>query len=172
VVQQKAKVARPHRRRRHKNTQMLLPLRKNRRRNKGFCLGTGKLTDQEQRAAVRRLHREAERARHHLPLLDERPVIRAQCQGGARPCPWVGCRHHLYLDVNPENGSIKLNFPGATLESLKETCSLDVSDRGGATLDEVGLLINITMERVRQIEVDCLPKLKEGLQWQDSDLYT
>ena len=33
------------------------------------------------------------------------------CQQDHRPCPWVACKHHLYLDVNPETGSIKMNFP-------------------------------------------------------------
>ena len=36
-----------------------------------------------------------------------RPQTRSDCQGGPRPCPFVSCRHHLYLDVNPETGSIK-----------------------------------------------------------------
>src|SRR4051794_27736336 len=40
----------------------------------------------------------------------ERPVTRAECSEGARPCPWVACKHHLYLDINPRTGSIKLNF--------------------------------------------------------------
>lgn len=28
-----------------------------------------------------------------------RPRTRGDCQGEARPCPWVGCRHHNLLDV-------------------------------------------------------------------------
>src|SRR4051812_43658731 len=34
--------------------------------------------------------------------LDERPLRRADCANGPRPCPLVSCRHHLYLDVNPQ----------------------------------------------------------------------
>jgi len=161
------------RRRRHvKSTQMRLPLRKNRRRAKPFCLGTGKLTPRELDEVRRREQRAALRLRRHLPVIEaQRPRTRADCLGHAHPCMWVGCRHHLYLDVNPENGSIKLNFPGVPLEKLTETCSLDVADKGGETLDVVGELMNITMERVRQIEVDAVPKLGDGLRWEDSDLY-
>ena len=36
----------------------------------------------------------------------QRPTVRALCQGGERPCPFVSCKHHLYLDVNPETGSM------------------------------------------------------------------
>lgn len=85
--------------------------------------------------------------------LPPRPRTRAECKDGIRPCPYVGCRHHLYLDVNPENGTIKLNFPHLEVWEMKETCSLDVADRGGGTLDEVGVRLNLTRERVRQIEL-------------------
>ncbi len=29
----------------------------------------------------------------------ERPRTRAECAGGARPCPWVACEHHLLLEL-------------------------------------------------------------------------
>jgi hypothetical protein len=35
-----------------------------------------------------------------------RPAARGECACAERPCPWVSCKHHLYLDVNPETGSI------------------------------------------------------------------
>jgi DNA-directed RNA polymerase sigma subunit (sigma70/sigma32) len=73
----------------------------------------------------------------------------------------VSCRYHLYLDVNPETGSIKLNFPHLQVWEMKETCALDVSDRGGATLEEVGEILNLTRERIRQVEVRGLLKLKQ-----------
>src|SRR3569833_345337 len=43
-------------------------------------------------------------------LQAERPRTRAECQHEPRPCPWVSCKQHLYLDDNPRTGSIKLNF--------------------------------------------------------------
>jgi DNA-directed RNA polymerase sigma subunit (sigma70/sigma32) len=42
---------------------------------------------------------------------------------------------------------------------MAETCALDVADRGGATLEEVGDLLNITRERVRQMELVSLRSL-------------
>lgn len=87
-----------------------------------------------------------------------RPQTRADCVGGPRPCPYVSCSHHLYLDVS-ESGSIKLNFPGRDLDQLEETCALDVAERGGVTLGEIGERMSLTLERVRQIEAEALVKL-------------
>jgi hypothetical protein len=92
----------------------------------------------------------------------ERPRVRGDCSAGERPCPWVSCKHHLYLDVIPESGSIKLNFPDLEPWELAETCALDVAARGGETLEEVGGLLNITRERIRQVEVRALLKLRMG----------
>lgn len=88
----------------------------------------------------------------------ERPLSRADCLGAPRPCPFVSCSHHLYLDVNPETGAIKLNFPHLEVWEMAETCSLDVADRGGITLEEIGAVLNLTRERVRQIETSGLAK--------------
>ena len=78
-----------------------------------------------------------------------------------RPCPFVSCSHHLYLDVNPESGAIKLNFPHLEVWEMAETCSLDVADRGGITLEEVGAILNLTRERIRQVEVRGLGKMRD-----------
>ena len=91
-----------------------------------------------------------------------RPRNREDCRMGDRPCPFVSCKYHLYLDVNPHTGSIKLNFPDLAVWELTETCSLDVADRGGITLEEVGELLNLTRERIRQVESTGLDKLRVG----------
>jgi Sigma-70, region 4 len=96
-----------------------------------------------------------------MPDVD-RPANRGECKDMPRPCPFVSCKHHLYLDVNPETGSIKLNFPDLEVWEMRETCSLDVADRGGITLEEVGEILNLTRERIRQVEVRGLLKLKMG----------
>ncbi len=90
----------------------------------------------------------------------ERPIAREDCQGGERPCPFVSCKHHLYLDVSARTGAIKLNFPDLEVWEMNETCALDVADRGGATLEEVGAIMNLTRERIRQVEVKGLAKLQ------------
>jgi hypothetical protein len=113
--------------------------------------------------ALKRLTREEMRkgALANPPVDDiDRPTTRAECQGTARPCPWVACKHHLYLDINPRTGSIKINFPELEPWELKHTCALDVADNGGLTLEEIGLITNLTRERVRQVEVRGLITLK------------
>jgi DNA-directed RNA polymerase sigma subunit (sigma70/sigma32) len=42
---------------------------------------------------------------------------------------------------------------------MTDTCALDIADRGGITLEEVGEIMNLTRERVRQVETAGLAKL-------------
>ena len=88
-----------------------------------------------------------------------RPQTRGDC-GKERPCPYVGCRYHLYLDVNPLNGSIKLNFPDLEVEDLPESCALDLAEKGRQTLEEIGEAMSLVKERVRQIELVAIKKLQ------------
>ena len=112
--------------------------------------------------AMKRLTREELRigALLYPPVDIPRPESRAACREEVGPCPWVSCKHHLYLDVNPDTGSIKINFPDLEPWEMNETCSLDVADRGGITLEEVGEIMNLTRERIRQVEVRGLLQLK------------
>ena len=98
-----------------------------------------------------------------------RPKNRRECIGMERPCLFVSCRFHLYLDVNPQTGSVKLNFPDKEVWQLEDTCALDIADRGGITLEDVGSIMNLTRERIRQVEVRGLQKL-EGLSDDDGSL--
>ena len=98
-----------------------------------------------------------------------RPQTRGECAHAVRPCPWVSCKYHLYLDVNPEKGSIKVNFPDREVWEMEETCALDVADRGGITLEDVGEILNLTRERIRQVEGNGLDKLKTDYQNLDPD---
>ncbi len=79
---------------------------------KGKSMGTAPLsrTEKEEAKQVRR---------ERLPVL---PATRSQCLSfrSGNPCPFVSCRHHLYLDVNPESGAIKVNFPGLERLELAE----------------------------------------------------
>ena len=94
----------------------------------------------------------------------QRPKTRADCVNGPRPCQYVSCKHNLYLDVNPETGSIKLNFPDKEIWELEHTCALDVAEKGGITLEEVGAIMNLTRERIRQVETRGLMKLREAVE--------
>lgn len=107
-----------------------------------------------------------------------RPITRAGCEGEGA-CPWVSCRHHIGVDVTKEGAfwtpgmrSFR-NFQHVTDRELKKrfvawleewepgdpTCVLDVADEGGKTLDEVGKILKITRERVRQIENQALSNI-------------
>ena len=79
------------------------------------------------------------------------PATRGECEQGERPCPYVTCRWNLYLDVHPRTGNIRRNFPDLEPNEMRESCVLDVADRGGETLERMGEILNLTRERVRQI---------------------
>lgn len=97
-----------------------------------------------------------------------RPRTRGDCESIPRPCPFVGCRHHLLLDVR--SGGM-ISAQAEDLWTMEETCSLDVAEkaarnaRKGApealTLERVGELLGVTKERVRQLEKRALRVLKK-----------
>ena len=122
--------------------------------------GTGRVRSKT--IAPKKLTREEKRQAAELTYPDDviRPRTREECRTATRPCPFVSCSHHLYLDVNPESGAIKLNFPHLEVWEMAETCALDVADRGGITLEEVGAILNLTRERIRQVEVRGLTKIR------------
>ncbi len=135
----------------------------------------GKLVTREQRRSRRKrdvrartisvkrmTKRELELGRLLYPEAEDalKPRLREECANGQRPCPFASCKHHLYLDVSARTGAIKLNFPDLDVWEMNETCALDVADRGGTTLEEVGAIMNLTRERIRQVEVKGLAKLQ------------
>jgi len=95
------------------------------------------------------------------------PVKRSDCIHGIRPCPWIRCKHHMLWAFIPKTG-----YTGKTNDRLilgfldnrsdekildiifnsSESCSLDVADRGGATLEEIGEILKVTRERIRQLQ--------------------
>jgi len=142
------------------------------------------------RPAVRRLRKRrrfliGREPLRHLPrhdgvefcelALESRPRTRAECQDGPRPCPWVGCRYHLYLDTyttgdpdNPTPGLI-IHHPDVGPLDLPETCLLDIACRGPLTLAQIGELFDLSRERIRQIEASALRKLSRTGNARDQD---
>lgn len=112
--------------------------------------------------SIRRLSKaELNRGRALYPEQEYwRPTSRAECAEMERPCPFVSCKYHLYIDVHPVRGSIKINFPDVEVWEMTDTCALDIADRGGITLEDVGEIMNLTRERVRQLETQGLAKLQ------------
>jgi hypothetical protein len=85
----------------------------------------------------------------------DRPRTRADCVDGPRPCPWVSCRYHLAVD---DRGRPCQRH--SEVWELRETCALDVAAQGRHTLGEVGAVLGVSKERVRQIEEEALWKLR------------
>lgn len=110
----------------------------------------------------KRNHTAEQRPTVHLPIA-ERPKVRGDCVDGPRPCPWVSCVYHLHLDVL-KNGHLKVNQPDHEPWELTETCALDVADRGETKLETIAGMLNLTRERVRQIEVRATEAIETPLQ--------
>src|SRR4029077_2940213 len=108
-------------------------------------------SDQEGKSAVNEMEREMNALR---------PRVRADCLPGGindqRPCPWYGCDQHLGLDINEATGSLMVR----DVDQMVHTCTLDVAEFGGVTLEEIGEIMELTRERIRQIEVKGLLMLK------------
>ncbi len=76
--------------------------------------------------------RELEIGRLLFPETDYwKPRTRADCANAPRPCPYISCKHHLFIDVSPRTGAIKLNFPDLEVWEMNESCALDIADRDG-----------------------------------------
>lgn len=96
-----------------------------------------------------------------------RPRHRADCRSVKRPCPYVSCKHNLYLDVM-ENGNIKINFAKGGPEALPPggSCVLDITERIGPLNEtETGRALNMTYEGVRRIQKRIERKLGRPVFW-------
>ena len=82
------------------------------------------------------------------------PTTRADCETSPRPCPWIRCKWHLFWEYNGWKAVWKCNRSVIAdfILAMRHTCTLDVADAGEATLEEIGLTLNISRERARQIE--------------------
>ena len=89
------------------------------------------------------------------------PRVRAECINGPRPCPWASCRHHLAVDVTG-HGGLRITWPMLQIGEVLYSCALDVTDDypAGLTQDQVGALLNLSHERIRQIELRLQRKLR------------
>lgn len=128
-------------------------------------------TNRLSQTAVRLVFAQSE---YDAELERARPLTRGDCEGGARPCPYVSCRYNLFLDVSPQTGAIKRNFPDREPDEMhpERSCALDLAERNGATLEDVAEAMNLVRERVRQLEVSGLAKLRDSgkiTQYADGD---
>lgn len=77
-----------------------------------------------------------------IDALSMRPGTRGECVNGPRPCPWVGCKYHLWLNVG-KRGHVTYR-PGSEGD---DSCALDVADRGG--VDGAGFARSMGISRAR-----------------------
>ena len=115
------------------------------------------------RGGVEAEERPQVRIHHDEGAVAARPKCRAECATIPRPCPFISCRYHLYLDVTPRTGRIKFNFPGLEVGQIAVSCALDVAEAGPWTLEEIGGRLNVTRERARQLAEQALKKIRVGL---------
>jgi hypothetical protein len=108
-----------------------------------------------------------ERARNapvYAPAPGWRPVTRADCAQVPRPCPYVSCSQHNYLDVIASDSNraprIRLNHPGLEPHEMVDSCALDVAERGEHTLEEVAEATGMSPQRVDQISAAALVTLR------------
>ncbi len=105
---------------------------------------------------------------------DERPQTRGRCLEMPRPCPFVSCSYHLAPDLlrhvlrdrtwrdgwRPMAAAEVVSEEEAAeaVVAMPASCLLDLADRDGMTLEQVGLVLEVTRERARQIEAAALRK--------------
>jgi hypothetical protein len=94
-------------------------------------------------------------------LTQHRPKVREDCEDGPRPCPFVGCRYNLFLDVTV-GGNLKMTADDPGDIHPKWSCVLDVAERGPLPLEDIGDLLCVTKERVRQLEAAGLDALTDA----------
>ena len=80
-----------------------------------------------------------------------------RADGDLSPCPWIGCRHHLWVEASRSRDKSRRNGRRLDLElcptQLQQTCAVDVAMLGELTLAAVGNLFGVTRERIRMIEL-------------------
>lgn len=96
--------------------------------------------------------------RKSLPVYS-RPVNRSECRDAERPCPYVGCRYHLFLDIMA-TGSIRFNFPGCQPSDLIHSCALDIADAGKHDLQDIAVLYGMTRGRAVEILDEAIEKIR------------
>lgn len=96
------------------------------------------------------------------PETPARPSTRGECRDGIRPCPFVACRHHLYLGVKQNSGNLDMPRPDLEPWELTDSCSLDVAERGPHELVEIGRILGMTRQRLAQIEAGAIQSLRRS----------
>ncbi len=93
---------------------------------------------------------------HHMPKR------RSECLNRKRPCPWVRCTHHfiwLLWDRLRDKSDDEI---ADCISRIRYSCVLDtVDNHGQMTLEQIGQLLNLTRERIRQIEKKAITRARK-----------
>lgn len=118
-------------------------------------------TESAKRLSMRALVRLRAELEPELEDTARRPLYRGECETVPRPCPWIGCRHHMGItEYRRENGSLRIATDDPTTLDPAASCSLDLAELGGMTLQQVGDALGITRERARQIQAAAERKIR------------
>lgn len=109
------------------------------------------------------------------------PKTRGDCMYVQRPCLHLLCRYNLLLRVrvgyvrsnpNTSDSEIKTSYwlddrvlqiiEGKQVR-IRHSCALDLAEMGGMTLEQIGDIIGVSRERVRQIEMDARRKMEASM---------
>lgn len=94
-------------------------------------------------------------------VIPDLPRTLRDCPHG--PCHHVACRFHLWTDRVLDRDGAVVDLRETTLFGDRQhTCVLREVARGALTLDAVGKLLDVSRERVRQIEADALARLRDA----------
>lgn len=100
-----------------------------------------------------------------------RPKTRGECDGVPRPCPFVGCRHHLWIWDAGEQLDHQPVDPG----DLEHSCALDIADEVAAkdrvvNLHDLGVLMRKRKETVLAVNREATQNLRNALEEGDRTL--
>lgn len=93
----------------------------------------------------------------------QRPKTRADCINGPRPCPWVGCRYHLFLEIRQGgqgNGKLYFRWPGKELNECEHTCALDLAEEP-LTSYEIAQILGVSHQAILYAERQALQRLAQ-----------
>jgi hypothetical protein len=96
------------------------------------------------------------------------PATRAECAGIARPCNRYSCIHNLTPETERAGKPHHGIHPHPVLVEKAQSCELDVSDRGKQTPKQVGEMLGLTPERVRQLEDRAMRKMELAISLEKS----
>ena len=94
--------------------------------------------------------------------MDDMPRRRSECLKRKRPCPWARCKHHFIWLVWHKLRDRSDDEITDCITKIKHSCVLDIVDNyREMTLEQIGQLLNLTRERVRQIEEKAIRRVQK-----------